>query len=326
MVQKVMVEIMGSKKIVAIGGGTGLSTMLKGLKMHTHEVTAVVTVADDGGSSGVLRSEYGMLPPGDVRNCVSALADVDPEVGEILNFRFSGGALQGHSLGNIILAAINENSPDFETAVKKLCKLAGVVGKVCPVTNDDVVLNALLTDGSIISGESNIGKHRNGTKIERVYLTPKSAEPIDEVIAAIDNADVIVLGPGSLYTSIIPNLLVDGMVEAIKQSKAIKIYVCNIMSQEGETEGYSVNDHLQAIEKHSYEGIADIVIANNAYIPEELKMKYSMQYAHPVEVDSSKVITRSRLILGNLTLVKDGQIRHNFSRLARTIINIAKQV
>lgn len=312
------------ERIVAIGGGTGLSTMLKGLKLHTHNITAVVTVADDGGSSGVLRSDYGMLPPGDVRNCVSALSDIDPELGEILNFRFHEGALDGHSLGNIILAAINELSPTFETAVRRFCKLAGVVGRVYPVTNDNVMLSAQLSDGTIINGESNIGKHRSNRPIDHVFLTPK-ATAVENVLRAIHEAQIIVLGPGSLYTSIIPNLLVDGVVEAIHNSNAVKIYVCNLMEQEGETEGYSVNDHLEAIEKHSYRGIADVVIASNAIVPEELRMKYSSQYAHPVRVDAEKVMTRSNLMLGNLMLIQDGQVRHNFSRLARVILNVYRQ-
>lgn len=312
------------ERIVAIGGGTGLSTMLKGLKLHTHNITAVVTVADDGGSSGVLRSDYGMLPPGDVRNCVSALSDIDPELGEILNFRFHEGTLDGHSLGNIILAAINELSPTFETAVRRFCKMAGVVGRVYPVTNDNVMLSAQLSDGTIINGESNIGKHRSNRPIDHVFLTPK-ATAVENVLRAIHEAQIIVLGPGSLYTSIIPNLLVDGVVEAIHNSNAVKIYVCNLMEQEGETEGYSVNDHLAAIEKHSYRGIADVVIASNAIVPEELRMKYSSQYAHPVQVDAEKVMTRSNLMLGNLMLIQDGQVRHNFSRLARVILNVYRQ-
>ena len=173
-----------NEKIVAIGGGTGLSTMLRGIRHHTENVTAVVTVADDGGSSGILREDYDMLPPGDVRNCVSALANIDPELGEILNFRFDCGAFNGHSLGNIILAAINDMSPTFETAVKKFCKLAGVVGRVCPVTNESVVLNARLADGTVISGESKIGIHRDNNKIESVFLTP-SAKAVDEVLTLL---------------------------------------------------------------------------------------------------------------------------------------------
>jgi len=311
-------------RVVAIGGGTGLSTMLKGLKLHTHNITAVVTVADDGGSSGILRNDLGMLAPGDVRNCVSALAEVDPVMGELLNFRFKDGSLKGHSLGNLFLAALNETSSSFDEAVKKFSRLAGVVGTVYPVTNESVTLSALLEDGTVIDGESHIGVHHDGpkTKIERLIVNPEKPKPVDGVIKAIEKADIIVLGPGSLYTSIIPNLLVDGVVDAIKASKAVKIYVCNIMSQQGETEGYTASDHLKAIEKHSYEGIADIVIANNAVIPESLKMKYAEEHAHVVEIDSAEILKKAKLVQGNLLLVRSAKIRHNFSRLARTIMRL----
>lgn len=311
-------------RVVAIGGGTGLSTMLKGLKLHTHNITAVVTVADDGGSSGILRNDLGMLAPGDVRNCVSALAEVDPVMGELLNFRFKDGSLKGHSLGNLFLAALNETSSSFDEAVKKFSRLAGVVGTVYPVTNEPVTLSALLEDGTVIDGESHIGVHHDGpkTKIERLIVNPEKPKPVDGVIKAIEKADIIVLGPGSLYTSIIPNLLVDGVVDAIKASKAVKIYVCNIMSQQGETEGYTASDHLKAIEKHSYEGIADIVIANNAFIPESLKMKYAQEHAHVVEIDSEEILKKAKLVQGNLLLVRSDKIRHNFSRLARTIMRL----
>ncbi|MCD8181562.1 MAG: YvcK family protein [Firmicutes bacterium] len=315
-------------RVVAIGGGTGLSTMLKGLKLHTHNITAVVTVADDGGSSGMLRSDLGMLAPGDVRNCVSALAEVDPVMGELLNFRFKDGSLKGHSLGNLFLAALNETSSSFDEAVKKFSRLAGVVGTVYPVTNEAVTLSALLENGEVIDGESHIGTHRDGAQsgIAKLMINPEKPKPVDGVIRAIEKADIIVLGPGSLYTSIIPNLLVDGVADAIKESAAVKIYVCNIMSQPGETEGYTANDHLAAIERHSYEGIADIVIANNAIIPESLKMKYAEENAYEVEIDAAKILTRSKLVQGNLMLVRNDKIRHNFSRLARTIMRLGGDV
>lgn len=323
-----MVIMISDTKVVAIGGGTGLSTMLKGLKLHTHNITAVVTVADDGGSSGILRTDFGMLAPGDVRNCVSALADVDPVMGELLNFRFKDGSLKGHSLGNLFLAALNETSNSFDEAVKKFSRLTGVVGTVYPVTNEAVTLSSLLEDGTIIEGESNIGVHRDGPKkgIVEIMVNPQKPKPVDGVIRAIEKAQIIVLGPGSLYTSIIPNLLVDGVVDAIKKSNAVKIYVCNIMSQAGETENYSVNDHLEAIERHSYRGIADVVIVNNALIPESLKIKYASEHAHEVEIDSIKVLKRSKLIQGNLILVRNDKIRHNFSRLARTIMRLGSDV
>lgn len=311
-------------KVVAIGGGTGLSTMLRGLKLHTSNITAIVTVADDGGSSGVLRNDLGMLPPGDVRNCVSALAEVDPVLGELLNFRFKEGSLRGHTLGNIILAALNETSASFDEAVKKFSRMTSVVGTVYPVTNENIQLSALLENGSRIDGESHIGVHRSGNGIERVFLTPQRPKAVKGVINAIEKADIIVLGPGSLYTSIIPNLLVDGVSEAIQNSKAVKIYVCNIMTQAGETEGYTLSDHLEAIERHSYKGIADVVIANNGIIPESLKLKYAEEYSHIVPIDAERIINRSSVLQGNLLLIRNEKIRHNFSRLSRTIIQTAK--
>ena len=303
-------------KVVAIGGGTGLSTMLKGLKLHTHNITAVVTVADDGGSSGILRSDLGMLAPGDVRNCVSALAEVDPVMGELLNFRFKDGSLKGHSLGNLFLAALNETSSSFDEAVKKFSHLTGVVGTVYPVTNESVTLSALLEDGRLIEGESHIGVHHDGPKngIVKLMVNPEKPKAVDGVIKALEKADIIVLGPGSLYTSIIPNLLVDGVVDAIKKSQA------------GETENYTVSDHLAAIERHSYEGIADIVIANNAIIPESLRIKYASEHAREVMIDSINVLKRAKLVQGNLLLVRSDKIRHNFSRLARTIMRLGSDV
>lgn len=311
-------------KVAAIGGGTGLSTMLRGLKLHTGNITAIVTVADDGGSSGVLRNDLGMLPPGDVRNCVSALAEVDPVLGELLNFRFSEGSLEGHSLGNLILAALNETSSSFDEAVKKFSRMTSIVGTVYPVTNENIKLSAVLKDGSRIDGESHIGVHRNDNAIDHVFITPQNPKAVNGVIRAIKKADIIVLGPGSLYTSIIPNLLVDGVVDAIKKSSAVKIYVCNIMTQAGETEGYTLSDHLEAIERHSYRGIADVVIANNASIPEGLRIKYAEEYSHIVPIDADKIMDRCSVLQGNLLLVKNEKIRHNFSRLSRTIIQTAK--
>ena len=316
--------MLSETRVVAIGGGTGLSTMLKGLKLHTHNITAVVTVADDGGSSGMLRTDFGMVAPGDIRNCVNALAEVDPVMGELLNFRFQGGSLKGHSLGNLFLAALNETSSSFDEAVKKFSHLAGVVGTVYPVTNEAVTLGACLEDGTVIMGESNIGHHRDWqrTPINSVFLTPEKPKPVDGVIRAIEKADIIVLGPGSLYTSIIPNLLVDGVADAIRNSRAVKIYVCNIMSQGGETEGYTASDHLKAIEKHSYEGIADVVITNNAAVPDSIKELYAEEHAEVVTVDEEEILKKTLLVQGNLLLVQNSKIRHNFSRLARTIMQI----
>ena len=315
-------------KVVAIGGGTGLSTMLRGLKNQTRKITAIVSVADDGGSSGILRGDYGMLPPGDVRSCIAALAETDPVFDELLSYRFKDGTFKGHSLGNLFLAALNEMSASFDEAVDKLSHALGVVGKIYPVTNEEVTLSAILEDGRRINGESHIG-HRNGMegKVDHVFLTPARPKAVEGAIEALDEADIIVLGPGSLYTSIIPNLLVDGIPQAIKRSKAIKIYVCNLMSQAGETENYTVHDHLEAIEKHSYKGIVDFVIANNEPIPQSIIDRYAEENAYMVEVDAEKFTDpKTLLVQGDLLLVQDEKLRHNFSRLARAIMILQRRI
>ena len=316
---------MKNKKIVVIGGGTGLSTLLRGLKLYTNKITAVVTVADDGGSSGRLRDDLGMLPPGDVRNCVSALAETDTVWQELMNFRFSEGTLSGHSLGNLTLAALNEMSQSFEEAVMKFNQLMGVSGIVYPVTNESVVLSAVLEDGTFVEGESNIGTYREGENkgIKEIYMTPEKPEPVSGVIKAIGEADVIVIGPGSLYTSIIPNLLVDGVCDAIHKSKAKKIYVTNIMTQPGETDGYSASKHLDEIEKYSYKGIADAVILNTSLLPEGLSEKYALQNAYPVNPDTENLYSRTVVLEDNFVLVKNEKIRHNFMKLARIIMYFA---
>ncbi|MCH5211666.1 MAG: YvcK family protein [Oscillospiraceae bacterium] len=312
-------------KIAAIGGGTGLSTMLKGLKLHTNKITAIVSVADDGGSSGILRSDMGMLPPGDIRNCVAALTDVEPMYEELLNYRFADGVFNGHTLGNIFLAAINDMSENFDEAVKKFCRLVGVSANVVPVSNDSIVLSALLENGMIVNGESNIGKRTNTEYgIKKVFIDPEDAKPVKSAVRAISDADIIVLGPGSLYTSVIPNLLVSGITDIIRESRAKKIYVCNIMTQPGETDGYSASQHLDALERHSASGIVDYMIVNDAPIPESVKETYALQGAVPVAPDIEKLERRVNVLHGNLFLVKDGQVRHNFSRLSRAIMKLGR--
>lgn len=310
--------------IVVIGGGTGLSTMLRGLRLHTNKVTAIVTVGDDGGSSGVIRKDYKMPPPGDVRNCVSALTNLTQDFRDILDYRFTQGTFKGHSIGNIILAAINETSDTFEEAVQKYCKIVGVSGKVLPVTSESLVLHAKLRSGKTVDGETNISRYRANDGIEKLFITPENAEASASVIDSILGADIIVMGPGSLYTSVIPNLLVNGVTDAIKHSKAFKIYVCNIMTQPGETDGYDVQEHLTAIEAHSYKGIADAVIVNDSAIPQVLTEKYKMECAHPVELCEERLDPKVKWITGNFHMMKDGQVRHNFSRLATTIIRAAE--
>ena len=314
-------------KIVVVGGGTGLSTMLRGLKAFSSNLTAIVTVADDGGGSGVLRQDLGMLPPGDIRNCILALADTEPVMEKLLQYRFKDGMLKGQSFGNLFLAAMDGISDSFEEAVKKMSDVLAVTGRVLPVTLQDVKLCAQLEDGYVVKGESKIGKHNDfhKGKIESVYLEPILVKPLQEAIAAIQEADMIVLGPGSLYTSVMPNLLVPGIVDAIRKSNAIKTYVCNVMTQPGETEDYSVSDHVRAIEKHSYKGIIEYCIVNSADIPESLSKKYHEDGAATVKIDAD-ILERQgiKVIADHLVCINNNYIRHDTIRLSKTIISLCE--
>ena len=237
-------------KIVAIGGGTGLSMLLKGIKKYTNNITAVVTVGDDGGSSGRLREEMGVLPPGDIRNCIAALADDEDLITKLFQYRFkTGEGLEGHSFGNLFLTALCAITGNMVRAVKESSNVLNIRGVVLPATLDDMKLAAKFEDGRIIKGESNIPEAHG--KIERLFTEPSDCQALPEVIAAIHDADLIILGPGSLYTSVIPNLLVSGIAEAVFQSGAKKIYVCNIMTQPGETDNYTVASHVNALISHA---------------------------------------------------------------------------
>ncbi|MCJ7689849.1 MAG: YvcK family protein, partial [Clostridiaceae bacterium] len=246
--------LMKGPKIVVIGGGTGLSTMLRGLKKYTNNITAIVTVADDGGGSGVLRDDLGILPPGDIRNCILALADTEPLLEELLQYRFKDGRLKDQSFGNLFLAAMDGISNNFEEAVQKMSSVLAVTGRVIPVTLDNMILKAKLKNGKIICGESNIPKAvlEYDSTIDEVFIEPKDAKAIKEALIAISAADAVILGPGSLYTSIIPNLLVNDIREALRKTKALRIYVSNIMTQPGESDNYGVKDHIKAINKHAH--------------------------------------------------------------------------
>ncbi|SNX54813.1 YvcK family protein [Thermoanaerobacterium sp. RBIITD] len=311
-------------KIVVIGGGTGLSTMLRGLKQYTHNITAIVTVADDGGGSGVLREDLGMLPPGDIRNCILALANTEPTMEKLLQYRFKDGMLKGQSFGNLFLAAINGISENFEEAVKKMSEVLAVSGKVLPVTLDNVKLKAKLKNGIVIGGESLIPKMQIKEKspIEEICLEPKDARPVDEALLDLVNADGIVLGPGSLYTSIVPNLLVDGICDAIEGSKALKIYVCNIMTQPGETFGYDANEHVEALFSHGLKSL-DYVIVNSAEVPNEYKNRYKEDMAQPVSYDLDKFNQKGiKVIEKDVLAIKNNYIRHDEQKLAEVIIDL----
>ncbi|CAM2884498.1 gluconeogenesis factor YvcK family protein [Hathewaya histolytica] len=310
-------------KVVVIGGGTGLSNLLRGLKRFTSNITAIVTVADDGGGSGVLRDDLGMLPPGDIRNCILALAHTEPVMEELLQYRFTDGRLKGQSFGNLFLAAMDGISENFMEAVQKVSSVLAVTGKVLPVTLKDVTLKARLNNGNIIEGESNIPKEaiKQNSNIERVFIEPRDARALREAVLAIKDADAIIFGPGSLYTSIIPNLLVKEIKEEVHKSSAIKIYVSNLMTQKGETDDYTVKDHIKAIYNHAGKGIIDYAIVNKGTVDNDLEEKYKKKGATLVKVDKEEIEKlKIKVIEANLVKVKGGYIRHDTVRMCRIII------
>jgi uncharacterized cofD-like protein len=310
-------------KITVIGGGTGLSTMLRGLKYYTSNITAVVTVADDGGGSGDLREDLGILPPGDIRNCILALADTEPIMEELLQYRFKDGRLKNQSFGNLFLAAMDGISSNFEDAVSNMSSVLAVTGKVVPVTLENMVLKAKLKNGSIIEGESNIPSEaiKQDSPIDHVFIEPANAKAVQEAIKAIKEADAIILGPGSLYTSIIPNLLIKDIKEAVNAADGIKIYVSNIMTQPGESDKFTVSDHLKALFKHSADGIADYVIVNTGKVEDRLKNIYLEEKSELVEIDVEQLDKMNiNVIEADVIKVKKDLIRHDPEKLAAVLV------
>lgn len=304
--------------ITVIGGGHGLSVLLRGIKTSTNNVSAVVTVADDGGSSGRLREELGIIPPGDLRNCLVALADTEPLMEKLFQYRFEGdSALAGHSFGNLFIAAMNEVTGDMETALKESSKVLAVRGRVIPASKEHVRLDAVMNDGTVIEGESQIPEAHK--KIRRVQLYPKRVQAVPAALEAIETADAIILGPGSLYTSIMPNLLVDGVANALKKSKAVKIYICNVLTQPGETDNYSASQHAKAILDHTGKGTIDYVLVNSAPIPESM---WRGTGATPVEIDEEKVNALGMgLIKADLMSTKEIG-RHDPDKLCKAVMKI----
>lgn len=308
-------------KVVAIGGGTGLSVLLRGLKKYPLDITAVVTVADDGGSSGKIRSDMNIPSPGDVRNVIAALSDVEPYLEKMFQYRFDSGEVKGHPVGNLMLAAMTDIHGNFSTAVQIMSKILNVSGTVLPTTNEMATLNAVLKTGEIIRGESSITKA--GGEIDNVYITPSKVKANVDVIKAIENCDYIVMGPGSLYTSIIPNLMISGVSEAIVNSSAKKMYVCNVMTQHGETDNYTVSDHIKAINKHIGKNMFDIVIANSNVFSKEILERYKEEQQTAVKIDKEEIATLGVELIENknVGIVENNVIRHNADKVSELIYN-----
>ncbi len=309
--------------VVALGGGTGLSTMLRGLKEYSSNITAVVTMADDGGSSGILR-ESGMLPPGDLRNCMTALADAEPLMTGLFQHRFEGmGALRGHSLGNLFVAALTEMTGDFEQAVQQASRVLAIRGKVLPSTLDDVRLGARLRNGEEIVGQSLITKT---VGIYETFLVPDSPRALPGVLEAIRQADVIIIGPGSLFTSIIPNLLVPEIAEAIRASQAPKIYVCNVMTQPGETAGFTASDHVKAIIRHIGKGVVTHALINVGEVKDRVLERYRATGAEYVVPDEAAIeMLGVRPMHGNFINITN-LVRHDPQKLAATIFRLVARL
>lgn len=311
-------------KIVAIGGGTGLSTLLRGLKRRTSNLTAVVTVSDDGGSSGRLQKELGVLPPGDVRNCLVALADDEALVTDLFRYRFTEGeGLSGHSFGNLFLAAMSGITGNFDAAIKESSRVLNVVGRVLPATLGVVRLCAELDDGTIVQGESNIS--RAARPIKRVFFDPPGAAPLDEVIAAIRDADAIVLGPGSLFTSVAPNFLVSRIAREVANATAVKMYVCNVMTQPGETDNMTAADHVQALLANAGEHVCDYVIVNDEP-PSRLLGTYAQEGQVPVEPDVARIAALGLEPVRAPVIGETETVRHDPEKLANVVLGIVDRI
>lgn len=305
-------------RVVALGGGTGLSALLSGIKLFTSNITAIVTVTDTGGSSGRLRDELDILPPGDIRNCLVALADAGPLIRDLFQYRFElGEGLKGHSFGNLFITALSKVTGDFEKAVAESSRVLAIRGRVIPSTLEKVSLVGEFMDGTYVEGETNITDV--GKPLRNIRLNPNECRACPEALDAIENADLIILGPGSLYTSILPNLLIQELQESLLKSDAYKIYVCNVMTQPGETDHFSAWDHLRVLIEHTDPRIVDACYVNVAPIPSEMIAKYGEKGADPVVLDLEHIREKSYEIIEGEILKVDGQVRHDPEKLAQLI-------
>lgn len=318
-------------KIVVFGGGTGLSILLRGLKKYSKDISAIVTVADNGGGSGVLREDLGMLPPGDMRNCIIALSDIEPTMVRLMQHRFKDGYLNGQSFGNLFIAAMYELFGDYEHALKEIGSIFRLSGKVLPMTLQDAQLKAFLDNGDCILGEKDIPEYvsKLNCKIDRISLVPEICKPLDEAVKDIQNADVIILGPGSLYTSVIPNILVYDITKIIEESKATVFYICNLMTQPGETDNYNVYDHVNAIIKHSSRYLIDYVIANDELISDTLIENYNFKGAQQVLIDDEQIKKLEemniKVISSNFIEIRKNYIRHNSEKIGQLLFNYVRE-
>lgn len=309
------------KKVVVFGGGTGLSTLLRGLKNYPVDLTAVVTVADDGGSSGRLLDEYDIPPPGDIRKVMAALSDVEPLIEEMFEYRFSiSEDLKGHSLGNLMLAAMTDITGDFARAVEQMSRVLNIKGKVLPAANQRITLHAELEDGTIVTGESKIPVYER--KIRRVYLSPQEVEPLPETIEAINAADLIIIGPGSLYTSILPTLLVQAIRKAVLTCKAKKVYISNLATQAGETYRYTASEHVQALYDHAGEAFIDTVLLNGTEFPSLHQGKKLTGPPWPVENDIESLQQLvPNIVVKDISLLYEGNMIHDSEKVAKWLID-----
>ncbi|MBV9771873.1 MAG: uridine diphosphate-N-acetylglucosamine-binding protein YvcK [Bryobacterales bacterium] len=315
--------------IVAIGGGTGLSTLLHGLKRFALEpreieITAIVTVSDDGGSSGRLRREFDVLPPGDIRNCMVALSEDEALLSRLFQYRFPGGrGLKGHSFGNLFLTALTNLTGDFVQAIKVSSEVLASLGRIYPATNANVVLEAELENGTVVKGETRIGKSRS--RIRRIRLQPRACKPLPETLAAIQQADLITLGPGSLFTSVVPNLLVEGIAPAIRCSPALKAYFVNLMWQPGETFDFRASDHIAALNLHAGMPLIDVAIVNTRAITARQRRRYAAQHVRPVINDVDRLSEMGLQVVATDLLASGESVRHDPRASAEVALQLAKR-
>jgi len=320
-------------RVVVIGGGTGLSSVLSGLKHYARpadpalpslDITAIVTVTDDGGSSGRLRREFDVLPPGDIRNCIVALSEDSALLSRLFQYRFATGrGLKGHSFGNLFLMALTQVMGDFANAVTVSSEVLNIAGHIYPSTSDNVSLEAKLDDGSKVIGETNISASRH--RIRSIRLRPRKVRPVAAALTAIAEADVITLGPGSLFTSVIPNLLVDGIPDAIRSSRAVKAYFVNLMWQPGETSHFSASDHVRAIYRHSGRDLLDYAVVNIRSITSNLKKRYAREDALPVEIDIDALMKLGLKVMTASLASLNNQVRHDPAATAAVVVKLAQE-